>query len=125
MRIFKIFIWKIGIFEESFLKFQKMTNSKSNSFNLRSGIWKNILKMFLCKTTALRWKSHLECHMVLILSRNQTSTHKEDFSCGTFSYQKSFVDEKQVQRGQSSNRKLTVPLARALPTPQYYSSSFT
>ena len=42
---------------------------------------------------------HLHHHHVI---RNETSTHDEHFPCGTFSYQKSFVDEKQVQRGQSS-----------------------
>ena len=37
--------------------------------------------------------------MMLILSQNQTSIHKEHFRCGTFSYQQGFITEKHVQRG--------------------------
>jgi hypothetical protein len=53
-----------------------------------------------CKTTAPRWKSHFRYHLLAILSENQTSIHEEHFACGTFSYQRGFVDEKHVQRGQ-------------------------
>ena len=37
--------------------------------------------------------------MVLILSQNQTSIYGAYFSCGTFSYQHGFVNEKHLQRG--------------------------
>ena len=47
----------------------------------------------------VRWKSKLHCHLMLILSQNQTSIHEEYFPCGTFSYQHGFVNEKHVQRG--------------------------
>ena len=60
---------------------------------------KNLPKMTPCKTTALRWKSHLHYHLVHILTRNETSIHREHFTCGTFSYQKCCVNEKLVQRG--------------------------
>ena len=46
----------------------------------------------------VRWKSELHCHLILILGQNQTSIHEEYFSCGTFSFQRGFVNEKHVQR---------------------------
>ena len=46
--------------------------------------------------TYARWKSHFYYYLVLILSQNETSIHKEHFACGTFSYEVGFVDEKHV-----------------------------
>ena len=42
--------------------------------------------------------------MVLILNQNQTSIHEEHFACGTFSYELGFINEKHVQRSQSSKK---------------------
>ena len=47
----------------------------------------------------LRWKSQLHCHLMLILNQKKTSIYEEYFSCGTFSYHQSLVNEKLVQRG--------------------------
>ena len=60
--------------------------------------WKSH-KMIPWKTIALRWKSHLHYHLMLIFSQKQTSIHEEHFASGTFSYQHGFIKEKHVQRG--------------------------
>ena len=79
--------------------------------------------MTLCKTIALRWKSHLHCHWVIILSQNKTSMHEEHFACGRFPYKHGFVNGKLVQGGPS--HKDRGALGTGLPTRQYYSSNFT
>ena len=50
------------------------------------------------QNNCLRWKSHLHYHLRLRLVQNQTSIHKEHFSCGTFAYQHGFIKEEHVQR---------------------------
>ena len=43
------------------------------------------------------WESQLHCHLMLILSQNQTSIHEEYFACGIFSFQRSFVNEEHIK----------------------------
>ena len=64
----------------------------------------NFIKLIPWKTIALRWKSHLHYHLMLVFSQNQTSIHEEHFACGTFSYQQGSVNEKHVQKGQSHKK---------------------
>ena len=53
-----------------------------------------------CQKVGARQKSQFHCHMMPILSQNQTSIHEEHFPCSTVSYQRGFDDEKHVQRGE-------------------------
>ena len=50
----------------------------------------------------VRWESQLHYDIMLILSQNGTSIHKEHFACGTFSYEVGSVNEKHVQTGPCS-----------------------
>ena len=76
----------------TFSRFESFQNSKILYFSLKSQ------KMTSYQKFEVRWKFHLHYHQVLILSQNETSIHEEYFACGTFSYQRGFVNEKPAQR---------------------------
>ena len=82
-------------------KFQFLNLKKNDSFIFKIEILRGeILKMIPCKTTALRWKSYLQYHLVLILSQDKTSIHEEHFPCSTFHTDMVYQREtKNVQRG--------------------------
>ena len=47
-----------------------------------------------------RLKNLRQIEISFVLTRNETSIHEEHLACGTFLYQRGFINEKHVQRSQ-------------------------
>ena len=90
---------KLNCFKKRrFLKISKKWNFGNQIvFFWKSKFSKILPKMTLSWKTYARWESHSHYHLVHILTKNESSIHREHLACGTFSSQVVFVHEKHDQ----------------------------